>query len=60
MAAHSYKLSKRRKGMRRAHDALKAPSFGKCPRCKWPALPHRICSNCGFYGKEKIVDMRKL
>jgi large subunit ribosomal protein L32 len=60
MAAHSYKLSKSRKGSRRAHHALRAPGFSLCPRCTQPKLPHRICSNCGFYKGERVVDMRKL
>lgn len=60
MAAHSYKLSHSRRGKRRSHHALKAPSFATCPRCTQPMMPHRICSNCGYYRRERVVDMRKL
>lgn len=59
MVAHSYRHSNARTGSRRAHDALKVPIFGQCPRCTQPMLPHRICPNCGFYKGNRIIDLRK-
>ncbi|MCS6885909.1 MAG: 50S ribosomal protein L32 [Acidobacteriota bacterium] len=41
--------SKSRTGMRRAHDALVAPTIQLCPECKAPRLPHRACPGCGYY-----------
>jgi large subunit ribosomal protein L32 len=55
-----FKLSRRRKKNRRAHHKFAPPLLSICPRCDQPKLPHRICGNCGFYGEEKIVDMKKL
>lgn len=53
MAVPKRKTSRSRRGMRRAHKHLTAPSISVCPRCKAPKLPHRICPNCGTYrGKE--------
>jgi len=42
------KTSKSKKGMRRAHHALKATNVVHCPRCGSSKLPHRMCGNCGF------------
>jgi len=27
----------------------------KCPQCGEPLIPHRACSNCGFYKGAKVV-----
>ncbi|MGC8552025.1 MAG: 50S ribosomal protein L32 [Phycisphaerae bacterium] len=45
------RTSKSRKGMRRAHHALKGANFSKCPTCGEPKLPHRACSNCGHVNR---------
>ncbi|RUM89804.1 MAG: 50S ribosomal protein L32 [Thermodesulfatator sp.] len=53
MAVPKRKTSRSRRGMRRAHKHLRAPSISICPRCKAPKLPHRVCPSCGTYrGKE--------
>ena len=51
------KPSLSRRGMRRAHHALKAPGTTACPRCKTVKLPHRVCPTCGYYGGEPRVEM---
>lgn len=51
------KVSKTRKRMRRAHNAITPNGTVKCPNCGEAIRPHRICSKCGFYkGKEVIVS----
>ena len=53
MAVPKKKTSKSRKGMRRSHDGLTAPSYAECPQCHEMARPHNICAHCGYYkGKE--------
>jgi len=47
------KLSKARKGKRKAHNALKSPAIGVCPKCGKPKRAHFKCSFCGHYGPYK-------
>ncbi|MBI5778129.1 MAG: 50S ribosomal protein L32 [Planctomycetes bacterium] len=51
------KHSKSRKGMRRAHQSMSIPSVSLCPRCHAEKLPHRICSNCGYYKGSAAVKL---
>ncbi len=56
MPVPKQRTSKRRRDIRRAHDALELPSLNPCPQCRQPRLPHRVCPNCGSYkGREVIV-----
>jgi large subunit ribosomal protein L32 len=55
MAHPKRKTSKSRKNTRRAHLALSAVSYGKCPSCGQPKRSHRACSGCGYYDKERKV-----
>lgn len=43
------RLSQRRGRTRAAHHGLAAITTVVCSNCKQPALPHKACSNCGFY-----------
>ncbi|MFC1653217.1 50S ribosomal protein L32 [Patescibacteria group bacterium] len=43
------KISKRRKGKRRADINLQTKNTAKCPSCGNPKLSHIACSNCGTY-----------
>ncbi|MCR4275259.1 MAG: 50S ribosomal protein L32 [Candidatus Wolfebacteria bacterium] len=55
--------TKSKVGRRRSHLALKPSSIFVCPNCKYPILPHKVCSNCGYYKgrlmKEQKVKVRK-
>ena len=55
MAVPFRKVSKTRKRMRRAHNALEAKTVTKCPNCGEMIKPHRVCKNCGHYKKEEII-----
>lgn len=45
--------------MRRAnHDKVAAPNLVPCSNCSAPALPHRVCAACGFYGKRAILEKK--
>ncbi len=47
--------SKRKR--RRSHLALKIPKFIRCAHCNSLILPHRVCSECGFYRGIKVIDV---
>jgi large subunit ribosomal protein L32 len=55
MAQPKRRHSHARKNKRRAHDALKVEGLSSCPKCNEPKLPHRLCSNCGYYQGKQIV-----
>ncbi len=54
MAVPNRKISKSRKGMRRAHDHVAVPSVVLCS-CGEPTLPHRICPSCGTYRGRQML-----
>jgi large subunit ribosomal protein L32 len=51
------RTSKSRRGMRRSHLALKAPTTTVCKKCGKPILPHRVCKYCGYYKGKKVVTV---
>ena len=51
------KLSKGRRGRRRAHDAIGVPKLVECSSCHQPMLPHRVCPNCGQYRGRQVLDV---
>ena len=50
------KVSKTRKRMRRAHNAILEPTVVKCPNCGEKIKPHRVCKNCGSYKKKTVIE----
>jgi hypothetical protein len=36
---------------------IKTPIVSVCAKCKAPALPHRMCENCGTYRGRVVVDV---
>ena len=50
MAVPKSKITRSKRGMRRAHDALNSINTTECPNCGELKLPHHICSSCGYYG----------
>tara|TARA_A100001011_G_scaffold341640_1_gene374619 strand:- start:111 stop:329 length:219 start_codon:yes stop_codon:yes gene_type:complete len=50
MAVPKSKVTKSKRGMRRAHDALRSINTTECPNCGELKLPHHVCSSCGYYG----------
>jgi large subunit ribosomal protein L32 len=53
------KLSKGRRGRRRAHDAITARNLVACNNCGEMRLPHTVCPKCGFYKGREIVSVDK-
>lgn len=48
--------SRSRRNLRRAHDALRAPKLGKCPRCAQAIPSHTVCENCGHYRGVEVLE----
>ncbi len=56
MAVPKKKISKSRRDMRRAHDALKASAYAECANCGELKRPHHICGACGHYDGREVVE----
>ena len=59
MAVPKRKVSRARRDKRRAHDALTAVSFSKCPQCNEMRLPHRVCPSCGYYRNREVLKQEE-
>ena len=55
MAVPKSKITKSKRGMRRAHDALKSINSTVCSNCGELKLPHHVCNSCGHYANKEIV-----
>ena len=59
MAVPKKRTSRRRRGMRRSHDALTfTAAVESCPECGESKLRHRVCEGCGTYRGKKIVEVQ--
>ena len=59
MSVPSQRKSRSKTKRGRSHDALKSPTYNKCPKCKKVVRPHRACSNCGTYKGKAVIDTSK-
>ena len=59
MAVPKKKVSRSRRGNRRAHDAIVMNTIIECANCGAEKLPHHICPSCGFYNKKKVISLKK-
>ena len=57
MAVPQNKVTKSKRNMRRAHDALKASQGVECSNCGELKRPHHVCSACGHYADKEVVAM---
>lgn len=58
MAVPKKKTSRRRRDMRRAHDAIQfTEAVEYCPDCGEPKLRHHLCAACGTYRGRQIVTV---
>lgn len=53
------KVSSRRRGNRRSHNAMKAPHLILCPECGNPTLPHAVCRSCGVYKGMQVFEVEE-
>ncbi|MHA1600794.1 MAG: 50S ribosomal protein L32 [Alphaproteobacteria bacterium] len=57
MAVPKSKISKSRRDMRRAHDALPLNANHECPNCGELKRPHHLCKACGHYDGREVVEI---
>lgn len=55
MATPKKRLSRSKRGMRRAHDFLTVTATNNCPNCSAIVQPHHVCPSCGYYKGKSIV-----
>lgn len=56
MAVPKQKQSSARRDKRRAQHKISAPTYNLCPQCHSPRLPHRVCPECGHYGRRQVQE----
>lgn len=59
MANPKRRHSKSRTSKRRTHDALDPVNTNECPQCHEPKIPHRVCSNCGYYKGRQVKVVKE-
>lgn len=59
MGVPKQKHTKSRRNKRRLHLFIKPSALVKCQKCGKPALPHKVCLNCGFYKGREVLDVLK-
>lgn len=47
------------RNQRRSHHALEKAVLTKCEKCQKPVRPHYACAGCGYYKKNKVIDVLK-
>ncbi len=57
MAVPKRKVSKARRDKRRGQVwKLNAPALSRCTNCGELKVPHRVCSNCGYYNGRQVIS----
>lgn len=60
MAVPKSKVSKARRNTRNsANFKATAPTLVECPKCHALIAPHKVCSKCGTYKSESVIDTEK-
>lgn len=55
MAVPQNKITKSRRNMRRAHDALTPGNPTECGNCGELKRPHHVCGACGHYAEREVI-----
>ncbi len=56
MAVPKSKITRSKRNMRRAHDALPRVGANECANCGEMKLPHHVCPACGHYDGREVVE----
>jgi len=49
------RVSRSRRGMRRAHDSAAPTTVINCSNCGALVKPHHVCPSCGYYSEKQVV-----
>ncbi|MEL6999331.1 MAG: 50S ribosomal protein L32 [Paracoccaceae bacterium] len=55
MAVQQNRVTRSKRNMRRAHDALTVANVNECPNCGELRRPHHVCGACGHYNDREVV-----
>ena len=58
MAQPKRRWSKARTRSKRSTWKLDKPNLFTCSHCHEPVLPHRVCSNCGYYNGKEVITVK--
>ena len=53
------KVSRARRGNRRAHIHLAVPTLMSCPQCQARKRTHHVCANCGTYNGNQVLTIKE-
>ncbi|MEM1163343.1 MAG: 50S ribosomal protein L32 [Pseudomonadota bacterium] len=56
MAVQQNRVTRSKRNMRRAHDALAANMGVECPNCGELKRPHHVCGSCGHYRDREVIS----
>ena len=56
MAVQQNRVTRSKRNMRRAHDALTVGAHNECPNCGELKRPHHVCAACGYYRDREVVS----
>jgi large subunit ribosomal protein L32 len=59
MAVQQNRVTRSRRNMRRAHDALPEGNPNECANCGELKRPHHVCPSCGHYNNREVVAQAK-
>jgi large subunit ribosomal protein L32 len=51
------KVSRHRRGNRRQHQRLDAPTLVPCSQCRQLMRAHHVCKNCGTYRGRQVIEI---
>jgi large subunit ribosomal protein L32 len=51
------KVSRHRRGNRRQHQRLTAPTLVPCQQCGQLMRAHHVCKSCGSYRGRQVIEM---
>jgi large subunit ribosomal protein L32 len=51
------KVSRHRRGNRRQHQQLTAPTLVPCQQCRQLMRAHHVCKNCGTYRGRQVLEV---
>ena len=59
MAQPKRRWSKARTVLKRSTCKVEKPNIATCSHCHEPVLPHRACTNCGYYNGKPAITVNK-